>query len=271
MPELPEVETVRRGLAPHVRGRRITRILVRNAGLRQPVPSDLQHRFSGALVHEIQRRGKYLLFGTDVGWMILHLGMSGVLRLVDSSQPAHKHDHVDMDLDDGRVLRFTDPRRFGLLLWTAENPLQHPLLAGLGPEPLDATFDGAYLWARARGRSLAVKSFLMDSRIVVGVGNIYASEALFRACIRPDRAAGGIGRLRYERLAQAVKAVLAEAIEAGGTTLRDFVDGEGRPGYFRVQLQVYGRRGEPCPRCGKPLAVATIGQRSSFFCRSCQR
>ncbi|WP_429885097.1 bifunctional DNA-formamidopyrimidine glycosylase/DNA-(apurinic or apyrimidinic site) lyase [Geoalkalibacter halelectricus] len=271
MPELPEVETVRRGIAPHLRGRHITRILVREPRLRRLVPADLAPRFAGARVEEIQRRGKYLLFETAVGWLILHLGMSGSLRLVAATQAPQKHDHLDMVLDDGQALRFTDPRRFGLLLWTQENPLGHPLLAGLGPEPLDASFDGAYLWNHARGRRLAVKSYIMDSRIVVGVGNIYASEALFRARIRPDRAAGTIGPERYARLAQDIKEVLAEAIEAGGTTLRDFVDGSGRPGYFRMQLQVYGRGGEPCPACGRALSVARIGQRSSFFCRSCQK
>lgn len=271
MPELPEVETVRRGVGPHVQGRRIARILVREGRLRQPVPEDLGERFAGALVKDIARRGKYLLFDTAAGWLILHLGMSGSLRLVAAAQPPGKHDHVDLELDDGRILRFCDPRRFGLLLWTAESPILHPLLAGLGPEPLEENFTGAYLWNKAQGRGLAVKSLIMDSRIVVGVGNIYASEALFRARIRPDRTAGSLERRHCDRLVEAIKTVLGEAIAAGGTTLRDFVDGQGRPGYFRIQLQVYGRGGEACPVCARPLETTRIGQRSTFFCRRCQK
>ncbi|WP_305041932.1 bifunctional DNA-formamidopyrimidine glycosylase/DNA-(apurinic or apyrimidinic site) lyase [Geoalkalibacter sp.] len=271
MPELPEVETVRRGIGPHVQGRRIARVVVREARLRRPIPADLAARFAGVLVTDIVRRGKYLLFETPAGWLILHLGMSGSLRLVGAAQPPGKHDHVDLELDDGRLLRFCDPRRFGLLLWTREPPVHHPLLAGLGPEPLDESFTGAYLYEKAQGRRLAVKSLIMDSRIVVGVGNIYASEALFRARIRPDRAAGSLGRRDCDRLVESIKIVLGEAIAAGGTTLRDFVDGQGRPGYFRMQLQVYGRGGEACPVCARPLDSARIGQRSSFFCRRCQK
>ena len=271
MPELPEVETVRSGIAPHVCGKTIERILVRDDRLRRPVPTDLPERFQGALIHQVLRRAKYLLFDTDRGWLLLHLGMSGSLRLVDASSPAQKHDHVDVVLDDERSLRFCDPRRFGLLLWTTEDPESHPLLKNLGPEPLSDAFTADALWRTSRQRVLSVKSFIMDSRIVVGVGNIYASEALFRACIRPDRAAGSLKKTECTRLVAAIKTVLAEAIAAGGTTLRDFVDGSGRPGYFRIQLQVYGRDGQPCPQCGQPLSSARIGQRSSFFCRCCQK
>lgn len=271
MPELPEVETVRCGIAPHVCGKTIARILVRDGRLRRPVPADLPSRFQGALIHQVQRRAKYLLFDTDMGWLLLHLGMSGSLRLVDAACPAQKHDHVDIMLDDGRVLRFCDPRRFGLLLWTIDDPESHPLLNNLGPEPLSEAFTADTLWRASRQRVLSIKSFIMDSRIVVGVGNIYASESLFRARIRPDRAAGTLKKTECTRLVAAIKAVLAEAIAAGGTTLRDFVDGSGRPGYFRIQLQVYGRDGQPCPQCGQPLSSARIGQRSSFFCRCCQK
>ncbi len=270
MPELPEVETVRRGIAPHVCGQTIDRVVVRNGRLRQPIPRDLPRRFAGARMTEVRRRGKYLLLATDAGWLIWHLGMSGSLRICDGDRPPDKHDHVDLVFGDGTCLRYGDPRRFGVLLWTAENPQSHPLLAALGPEPLADDFNGFYLWQRSRQRTVAVKSFIMDSRIVVGVGNIYANEALFRARIRPERAAGTIGRERWEALARAIKEVLAEAIAAGGTTLRDFVNGEGKPGYFRLQLQVYGRGGEACPGCGRPLAVARVGQRSTFFCRRCQ-
>ncbi|WP_305044368.1 bifunctional DNA-formamidopyrimidine glycosylase/DNA-(apurinic or apyrimidinic site) lyase [Geoalkalibacter sp.] len=270
MPELPEVETVRCGIAPHVLGRRIARVVVRDARLRRPIPPDLVERFTGKLVSDIERRGKYLLFDTEAGWLILHLGMSGSLRLVKACEAPRKHDHVDVELDDGRLLRFCDPRRFGLLLWTAADPALHPLLADLGPEPLSENFTGAYLRHKAQGRSLCVKSLIMDSRIVVGVGNIYASEALFRAGLRPDRRAGSLSARHCDQLVESIKTVLGEAIAAGGTTLRDFVDGQGRPGYFRIQLQVYGRGGEPCPVCARPLETARIGQRSSFFCRWCQ-
>jgi formamidopyrimidine-DNA glycosylase len=271
VPELPEVETVRRGIALHVCGKTIERIHVRDGRLRQPVPTDLPKKFQGALIRHVCRRAKYLLFDTDKGWLLLHLGMSGSLRLVDASCPAQKHDHIDVVLEDGHILRFCDPRRFGLLLWTAEDPAIHPLLNCLGPEPLDSDFTGDALWHASRRRTLAIKSFIMDSRIVVGVGNIYASEALFRARIRPDRAVNTLKKSDFTRLVEAIKTVLAEAIAAGGTTLRDFVDGSGRPGYFRIQLQVYGREGEPCPKCNQPVSTARIGQRSSFFCRRCQK
>ena len=253
MPELPEVETTRRGLAPHLLGAQFTGAVVRQARLRWPVPSELTALLAGRRITELGRRGKYLLLTTAGGTLVIHLGMSGSLRLVAANLPPGRHDHVDLLLEGGRAVRFTDPRRFGAVLWTTGKPEHHRLLAHLGPEPLGAGFDGECLWRRARGRRVAVKALLMDSRVVVGVGNIYANEALFRSGIDPRRAAGRISRVRYQRLAEAVRGVLTEAIAQGGTTLRDFVAGDGRPGYFQQQLQVYGRGGRPCVRCAAAL------------------
>lgn len=271
MPELPEVETTRRGLAPHLEGRRLQGAVVRQPRLRWPVPEELSERLAGQRAGRLTRRGKYLLLEVGNGTLLVHLGMSGSLRLVRADTPAQRHDHVDLLLEGGTAVRFTDPRRFGALLWTSGAPWEHPLLAHLGPEPLEPGFDGAYLAAQARGRTIAVKPFLMDSRVVVGVGNIYANEALFRSGIDPRRAAGRIAAARFERLAEAVRQVLAEAIAQGGTTLRDFVAEDGRPGYFQGQLQVYGRGGRPCVRCAAPLREVRLGQRSTVFCPHCQR
>lgn len=271
MPELPEVETTRRGLAPHLEGRRVRSAKVRQRQLRWPVTRDFEKRIAGARILRLERRAKYLLVHTDRGCAIWHLGMSGSLRLVEADCPAEKHDHVDWTLDSGLVLRYRDPRRFGALLWTDGDPVGHDLLSHLGPEPLSDDFDGDYLFERSRGRRQSVKTFVMDGRIVVGVGNIYASESLFLAGIRPHTAAGRISRARYRRLADAIKQVLARAIEQGGTTLRDFTGGDGQPGYFAQQLNVYGRTGEPCPKCGGPVREAVLGQRSTFFCGCCQR
>jgi formamidopyrimidine-DNA glycosylase len=271
MPELPEVETVRRGLAPLLVGRRVARVLLRVPALRWPIPADLPTLLAGQSILAIDRRAKYLLLHFNHGRAIVHLGMSGHLRLVAAGSEPQKHDHLDLEFTDGSCLRFNDPRRFGAFLWTTDDPLRHPLLAALGPEPLADELDGAWLYRRSRGRRGAVKPFLMDQQIVVGVGNIYASEALFRAGIDPARAAGKIGQERYERLAAAVRAVLGEAIAAGGTTIRDFEGTDGRPGYFARQLQVYGRAGEPCPACRQPIRSVRLGGRSTFFCGRCQR
>lgn len=271
MPELPEVETTRRGIEPHIRGHTVSGLIVRQRQLRWPVPARLSQYLRGHPVDAVRRRGKYLLLSVGSGTLIVHLGMSGSLRIIRNGEQPGTHDHIDLLLDNGTCLRFTDPRRFGAWLWTRDAAERHPLLATLGPEPLDEQFDAAYLHDRARGRKLAVKSFIMDSHVVVGVGNIYANEALFRAGIHPGRAAGRIGLQRYRQLTDAIKAVLEEAIRQGGTTLRDFVDGEGKPGYFSQQLQVYGRRDAPCPRCAAPLRETRIGQRSSFYCPICQR
>ena len=271
MPELPEVETTRRGIEPHLRGQRIERVIVRQPRLRWPIPAELSSYIAGQTIDTVQRRAKYLLMPFETGTLIMHLGMSGSLRILDAGHPVAKHDHVDIELSSGRILRFTDPRRFGAMLWQPRGDEEHPLLAELGPEPLTAAFDGDYLFARSRGRSAPVKAFVMDGRIVVGVGNIYANEALFSAGIRPDRAAGRISRARYAILAEEIKRVLARSIKQGGTTLRDFVGGDGNPGYFRQQLNVYGRGGESCPICATELEEIRLGQRSTVFCRRCQK
>jgi formamidopyrimidine-DNA glycosylase len=271
MPELPEVETTRRGIEPWITGRRVAGVEIRERRLRRPITRGLAAALTGERIETVARRAKYLLLGTSSGTVILHLGMSGSLRICRPAPPPGAHDHVDIGFDDGRVLRFTDPRRFGLLLWTRDDPLAHPLLSRLGPEPLGEGFDGRHLHALSRGRRAAVKSFVMDGRVVVGVGNIYASESLHRAGIHPLRAAGRISAARYERLAQSIRDVLGEAIEAGGTTLRDFTDSDGRPGYFAHHLSVYGQAGNPCPGCGRPISQRVIGQRASYFCVACQR
>ncbi|MEJ2060444.1 MAG: bifunctional DNA-formamidopyrimidine glycosylase/DNA-(apurinic or apyrimidinic site) lyase [Gammaproteobacteria bacterium] len=271
MPELPEVETTRRGIAPHVEGHRVRRVVVRQPRLRWPVPSALAHALTGQRIDRIERRGKYLLLRTAAGTAIIHLGMSGSLRIVAAATPPEAHDHVDLVLDSGKALRLRDPRRFGAVLWTRRDPLRHKLLADLGPEPLGEDFTGAYLHARAHGRRVAIKALIMDSKVVVGVGNIYANEALFLAGIHPARAAGRLSAARCERLAAAIKQVLAEAIGQGGTTLRDFVREDGQPGYFRIHLRVYDREGEPCPQCGTPIRKLTQGQRSTWYCPRCQR
>ncbi len=271
MPELPEVETTRRGIAPYIEGREVVAVTVREPRLRWPVPPTLATELAGQTVQRLERRAKYLLFRTAAGTMILHLGMSGSLRILLSPQPPGRHEHVDIAVAGGALLRYQDPRRFGSIHWTEDDPLAHPLLAHLGPEPLGPEFDGDYLFRRSRGRTMPVKAFLMDAQVVVGVGNIYANEALHRAGILPARPAGKIGLERYRRLAEAVKEVLASAIRAGGTTLRDFVSGEGKPGYFSQQLHVYGRAGEPCFQCGQPLRGSRLGQRATYYCGRCQR
>ncbi len=271
MPELPEVETARRGLAPHLVGRRIAAVRVRQRRLRWPVPAGLGRRLAGAAVEALERRAKYLLLRTEAGTVLLHLGMSGSLRLVPAALPPERHEHLDLVLEDGRALRLRDPRRFGAVLWAGRRPEAHPLLAGLGPEPLGPHFHGEHLHRLARGRRVAVKPFLMDARVVVGLGNIYATEALFLAGVDPRRPAGKLSLGRWRRVAEAVRAVLEQALVAGGTTLRDFVGADGRPGWFARELAVYGRAGQPCPRCGTAIRCARLGQRSSCWCPRCQR
>ncbi|MFO7766327.1 MAG: bifunctional DNA-formamidopyrimidine glycosylase/DNA-(apurinic or apyrimidinic site) lyase [Pelovirga sp.] len=271
MPELPEVETVCRGIAPYVTGKVILELILRVPRLRLPLDPQLCRTLPGQTVRHVYRRAKYLLLMIDQGSLIIHLGMSGILRIVPAGSTEHKHDHVDLIFTDGNCLRFTDPRRFGTFIFSGTDPLRQPLLADLGPEPLDHDFQGELLYQRSRDRKQAVKGFIMDQKTVVGVGNIYANEALFRAGIHPARPAGRISRKRYERLAGAIKEVLAEAIAAGGTTISDFADSAGRPGYFRQELQVYGRGLQPCCLCGRPVRTARLGQRSTFFCSFCQR
>lgn len=271
LPELPEVETTRRGVAPHVAGRKILRVEVREPRLRWPVPDALVAELPGQRFSAVERRAKYLLFRCSSGTLLVHLGMSGSLRIVGAGEPPGKHAHADIVFDSGKALRYTDPRKFGCLLWQAAASGEHPLLAGLGPEPLGGGFDGALLHRAGRGRKTAVKNLIMDSRTVVGVGNIYACEALFLAGIHPARACGRISLARYEALAAAIRKVLARAIRAGGTTLRDFSGGDGRPGYFKQRLHVYGRGGESCVSCGASLRELRLGQRATVFCPACQR
>lgn len=270
MPELPEVETSRRGISPHLTGRRIENIVIRDRRLRWPVSRDIERKLTGATVENVGRRAKYLLLNTTGGTAILHLGMSGSVYIVDRDTPAGVHEHFDFDLDSGMSLRYRDPRRFGSLHWS-DRPEQHWLIRDLGPEPLERPFDGEYLWAASRGRRSAVKPFIMNAAIVVGVGNIYASEALFAAGIHPLRAAGRISRRRYEDLALAIRTVLEKAIRAGGTTLRDFYGGNGEAGYFRHELAVYDREDEPCLQCRTPITATVQAQRRTYYCKSCQR
>ncbi|HZZ94035.1 MAG TPA: bifunctional DNA-formamidopyrimidine glycosylase/DNA-(apurinic or apyrimidinic site) lyase [Usitatibacter sp.] len=271
MPELPEVETTRRGLLPHVVGRRVDGVVVRDARLRWPVPADLGARLTGERFTGLRRRGKYLVFDCAHGHLLVHLGMSGRLSLVPDGTPARRHDHVDVKLEGRTTLRLTDPRRFGACLWLEGDAEQHELLRHLGLEPLEAAFDGAALHRLSRGRATAIKHFLMDARIVTGVGNIYASEALFHAGIHPARAAGRIARARYDRLAEAVRTTLERALAAGGTTLRDFAAVDGSLGHFQLETAVYGREGEPCRKCRTPIRQLRQGQRSTYYCPRCQR
>ena len=271
MPELPEVETTCRGIAPHIQGKRITAVEIRQAKLRWPMPDILSALLLGQSVLSISRRAKYLLLATASGTLLIHLGMSGSLRVVTNDLPASKHDHLDIIFADGTVLRFNDPRRFGSVLWTAEAIEQHPLMKNLGPEPLLADFNGKLLYDLSRNRKVPVKTFIMNSHIVVGVGNIYANEALFTAGILPTKAAGKITLARYQVLADCIRDVLQWAIQQGGTTLRDFVNEAGKPGYFQQQLKVYGRTGLPCLSCGEALEEVRLANRSTVFCRHCQR
>lgn len=271
MPELPEVETTRRGIMPAIQGRLIQQIIVRQPRLRWPVPESLSESLKWQTVLSVERRAKYLLLRTEQGTLIVHLGMSGSLRILTEGQPYGKHDHVDLIFTDRTLLRFNDPRRFGAVLWTAEPVAEHPLLKDLGPEPLTADFDGSQLYTWAKNRKTPIKSFIMDSHIVVGVGNIYANEALFSAGILPTRHAGKISLARYRRLAECIRLVLDDAIRQGGTTLRDFVNEAGKPGYFKQQLKVYGRAGLPCPLCGESLTETRLSGRSTVFCKHCQR
>lgn len=271
MPELPEVETTRRGIAQNVTARRIVSVLVREPRLRWRLPTEFASDLEGQTIREVRRRAKYLLLDLDRGTLIIHLGMSGSLRVLQAGTPALKHDHVDLTLSNGLVLRFNDPRRFGSMHFTAEDPSQHALLKKLAPEPLDAEFDAAYLSKKARGRKVAIKQFIMNGNLVVGVGNIYASESLFRAGIKPTRAAGRVKDDELKKLVKGIKTVLNAALRAGGTTLRDYVNADGAPGYFRQRLFVYERDGQPCRKCKTPIRQLRSGQRSTYFCPTCQR
>ena len=271
MPELPEVETTKCGIEPHLKNKHILDVEIRQAQLRWLITPELRPQISGQKVTSLTRRGKYIGIHMANGTVIIHLGMSGSLYLVQSDTPPLFHDHVDFKLDTGQWLRYTDPRRFGAILWTQEDWLQHDLIRHLGPEPLSDDFNADYLVAKAKGKVQAVKTFLMDSKQVVGVGNIYANEALFMAGIKPNRRAGLVSAKRYAVLVDCIKLVLARAIEQGGTTLKDFVGGDGKPGYFKQSLNVYGRAGKPCVTCQSSLLEIRLGQRSTVYCKECQK
>lgn len=270
MPELPEVEVSRLGIEPHIVGQRVSQVKVHQPRLRWPVP-DLVQKLNGQLITAVERRAKYLLLQSPVGALILHLGMSGSLRVVPEATVRGKHDHFELLLSSGLCLRLNDPRRFGAVLWQEPHEQELSLLSKLGPEPLTDSFNGELLYQRSRSRKSPVKTFIMDNAIVVGVGNIYATEALFAAGIDPRRAAGRISQARYQLLAQHIKQVLTRAIQQGGTSLRDFTRSDGKPGYFKQELLVYGRTGEPCVNCDTPLKAVQLGQRRSVYCSECQR
>ncbi len=271
MPELPEVETTRRGIAPHLEHAIPTQIRVRQPQLRWPVEIASFEHWCGAPITRVQRRGKYLILTNTNGHVLIHLGMSGSLRILLANTQPHKHDHIDLVLHNGKILRYTDPRRFGAwLFWDEPDPLTHPLLAKLGPEPLSDTFNSAYLYARTQKSRRAIKTLIMDSRTIVGAGNIYANEALFQAGIHPSQPAHTLNTQQIKTLTTAIKTILAQAVELGGTTLQDFTQPDGKPGYFAQTLQVYGKTGKPCPTCGHTIEQITLGQRSSYFCPICQ-
>ena len=270
MPELPEVETTRRGIIPYIDQQVVSEVIVRQPKLRWRIPDEIQQMVAQK-IESVKRRGKYLLLETPHGTALIHLGMSGSLRVIDAGALPDKHDHVDIVMKTGKGIRLHDPRRFGSVLWTTKNPLNHKLIRSLGPEPLSDDFNADYLFAASRGRKVSIKQFIMNGHVVVGVGNIYACESLYMAGISPKRLAGKVSKARYERFVAEIKTVLANAIQQGGTTLKDFVQAEGKPGYFQQQLNVYGRAGEPCNKCDKAVMQITQGQRSTFYCRQCQR
>lgn len=271
MPELPEVETTRRGLAPHVERQKVTAVRIYDRRLRWPVPRDLPRRLVGRVIDRVDRRSKYLLFRLGRDTLIVHLGMTGSLRIFSAPPPKQRHDHVDVEFENGVVLRYRDPRRFGAMLWASGTSKQHPLLLPLGAEPFSAEFDGEYLFRVTRRKRAAIKLVLMDSHLVAGVGNIYANEALFRARVRPTRAAGRLTRIECVDLVEAIRSTLSEAIAKGGSTLRDYVDSRGEPGYFQLDYYVYGRDKEPCRVCGTPIRTLRVGGRATSYCRRCQR
>ena len=271
MPELPEVEITRCGLEPFVVGQKVQQIIIRHPQLRWPISSELVPELTGQTLNALKRRGKYLLFATDLGTLIIHLGMSGCLRILPAEQSPKKHDHVDIVFSNASCLRFTDPRRFGAMLWTKHDPMQHPLLTKLGVEPLERVFNGKYLFSWSRNKSVAIKQFIMQANIVVGVGNIYANESLFAAGIHPQRPAKQLTLKECETLAKNIKTILRFAIKQGGTTLRDFCNSEGKPGYFRQHLQVYGRGGQACAHCKTLLQEIRLGQRTTVYCSNCQK
>ncbi|MDX1812275.1 MAG: bifunctional DNA-formamidopyrimidine glycosylase/DNA-(apurinic or apyrimidinic site) lyase, partial [Gammaproteobacteria bacterium] len=265
------VETTLRGIAPHIENNDIEKVVVRNRSLRWPIPTGLDSKLKHQLVQSVSRRGKYLLIKTEAGTLILHLGMSGSLRILKTGEAVEKHDHFEIQFQDGKCLRLRDPRRFGCVLFTKDNPLEHELLVKLGPEPFSDEFTAEMLYEKSRKKQLTIKQFIMDSKTVVGVGNIYASESLFLACIHPKKKAGKVSKQKFIELYEAIKQILADAIRQGGTTLKDFTASDGKPGYFKQELRVYDRAGEPCVKCGKAITQSVIGQRSTYYCTHCQK
>ncbi|BBN82913.1 formamidopyrimidine-DNA glycosylase [Pseudoalteromonas sp. A25] len=269
MPELPEVEVSRLGISPHIEQQTVDKVLIHNASLRWPVPDEVKS-IEGLTINSVRRRAKYLLLDTKKGSVILHLGMSGHLRVVEQCEPLKKHDHVEFHFSNGKALRLNDARRFGACLW--QEPEQHHVLfTKLGPEPLTEDFTAQLLFERSRGKKVPVKQFIMDNHVVVGVGNIYANESLFKAGIHPKREAGKVSLKRYQALTPIIKETLAAAITQGGTTLKDFAQSDGKPGYFAQQLLVYGRKGKPCVSCESELKEIRLGQRSTVYCPQCQK
>lgn len=270
MPELPEVEVTRVGITPYISGNTVVNVLAHSSNLRWPISQELTTVLPGKTIQSVERRGKYLLLQCKVGVVLIHLGMTGYLRIVPAATVPEKHDHFDIIFHDGLVLRLNDVRRFGSVVWTGSEPLKHKLLVELGPEPLTAEFDGTYLYQKSRGRKIPVKQFIMDHKVVAGIGNIYANEALFHAGIRPSTRSGHLSKVRSLHLVQAIKTVLASSIEVGGTML-DFRDGTEQMGYFHQQLAVYNRGGLPCSKCAAPIQYNKLGQRSTYYCKTCQR
>ncbi len=270
MPELPEVETTRKGILPYINQQTVSEVIIRQPKLRWLVPDEI-HDMHGEVIQSVTRRGKYILLETSKGTALIHLGMSGSLRVLDVGTEVEKHDHVDIIFENKKLIRLRDPRRFGAVLWTTKNPLKHKLIRSLGPEPLGEDFNADYLFQYSRGRKVSIKQFIMNGHVVVGVGNIYACESLFKAGISPKVLAGKVSKKRYENLVEVIKKVLARAIEQGGTTLKDFVSATGDPGYFQQQLNVYGRAGEACLMCESTIKQIKQGQRSTFYCAKCQK
>lgn len=270
MPELPEVETTKNGISPHILNQTVQQVVIRAPKLRWPIPTNISSDLRGKTVRSVERRAKYLLINFDNGTLIMHLGMSGRLQTLTTKTPAQKHDHVDINFGNGICLRLTDPRRFGAVLWTTTSPFDHKLLKDLGPEPFDSNFTGKHLSSLAQRKKVAVKLFIMDAKNVVGVGNIYASEALFAAQIDPRTPSNQVSPQQYTLLAKHIKRILKLAIEKGGTTLKDFLDTDGKPGYFSQKLQVYGRDTQKCYKCTSIIESVVLGQRNTFYCPECQ-